>query len=107
MLSRPAVLAWHSSCSVYVAHIRPSLVAHLQIIQVNLTTADPVLVSVGAKLDFKFSVNWIPTKTPFSRRFERYLDYTFFEHKVRHFEILLQGYQMSQQLNLLMGIRKP
>jgi hypothetical protein len=37
----------------------------------------------GARLNFTYSVNWHPTNTPFARRFERYLDYSFFEHKVR------------------------
>ncbi len=54
-----------------------------QIIHVNLTAEAPVLVEEGAKLTFTYSVNWVPTKTPFHRRFERYLDYSFFEHKVR------------------------
>lgn len=53
-----------------------------QIIQVNLTTDGPVLVAPNATLTFKYSVAWQPTRTPFTRRFERYLDYTFFEHKV-------------------------
>jgi hypothetical protein len=27
-------------------------------------------------------VTWSPTDVPFDQRFERYLDYSFFEHKV-------------------------
>ncbi len=54
----------------------------VQIIHVNLTTDSPVAVQAGTKLTFTYSVNWQPTRTPFARRFERYLDYSFFEHKV-------------------------
>ena len=57
------------------AHLVPPL-------QVNLTSDGPVLVEPGAKLDFTFTVNWQPTEVTFARRFERYLDFTFFEHKV-------------------------
>jgi transmembrane 9 superfamily protein 3 len=42
-----------------------------------------VVVKDGALLRFSYSVHWSPVSIPFSRRFERYLDYTFFEHKVR------------------------
>ena len=32
---------------------------------------------------FTYEVRWVETDTPFDRRFEKYLDYSFFEHKVR------------------------
>lgn len=54
----------------------------LQIIHVNLTSAEPMLLKEGQELTFTFAVNWQQTATPFSERFERYLDYNFFEHKV-------------------------
>lgn len=53
----------------------------LQIIQVNLTSENPQPIEAGAKLDFTFSVHWSSSPIPFSRRFERYLDYNFFEHQ--------------------------
>eukprot|EP00798_Chlamydomonas_sp_ICE-L_P018861 gene18861-25414_t len=52
-----------------------------KIIQVNLTSDNPVAVVDGAQLEFTYSVNWVPSTIPFARRFERYLDYNFFEHK--------------------------
>lgn len=55
----------------------------LQIIQVNLTSSKPMPVKEGARLDFTYTVHWVQTATPFARRFERYLDYSFFEHQVR------------------------
>jgi transmembrane 9 superfamily member 3 len=36
----------------------------------------------GKSVEFTYSVRWVPTPTPFHRRFERYLDFNFFEHKV-------------------------
>jgi hypothetical protein len=42
-----------------------------------------VLLKEGQQVTFTFAVNWLPTATPFGQRFERYLDYNFFEHKVR------------------------
>ena len=54
-----------------------------QIIQVNLTSEDFRPIVPGAEIEFTYSVRWAPSATPFSRRFERYLDYNFFEHQAR------------------------
>ena len=54
----------------------------MQIIQVNLTSGAFQQIVAGAKLEFTYSVTWTPTSIPFARRFERYLDYNFFEHQV-------------------------
>ncbi len=54
-----------------------------QIIQVNLTSEDFRPIAPGAEVEFTYSVRWAPTATPFARRFERYLDYNFFEHQAR------------------------
>ena len=48
----------------------------------NLTSENPVTLSAGTQLDFTYSVDWSLTSTPFHRRFDRYLDYDFFEHQV-------------------------
>lgn len=37
----------------------------------------------GTNLEFTYSVKWQQSNIPFGRRFERYLDYSFFEHQVR------------------------
>ena len=54
-----------------------------QIIQVNLTSENPQPIVPGVNVEFSYAVRWAPTPTPFPRRFERYLDYNFFEHQVR------------------------
>lgn len=53
----------------------------LQIIQVNLTSENPQPIAPGVNIEFTYSVNWAPSTIPFARRFERYLDYNFFEHQ--------------------------
>ena len=69
-----------SSCtSTEALHAPPP---YAQIIQVNLTSESPQPLVVGGNLEFTYSVRWLPSSTPFSKRFERYLDYNFFEHQV-------------------------
>mmetsp|Transcript_21913 Transcript_21913/g.46431 ORF Transcript_21913/g.46431 Transcript_21913/m.46431 type:complete len:591 (+) Transcript_21913:196-1968(+) len=58
-----------------------------QIIQVNLTSENPVTLGEEAQLEFTYSVDWVPTELTFSRRFDRYLDYDFFEHQIHWFSI--------------------
>ena len=53
-----------------------------QIIQVNLTSENPRPVTPGTQLEFTYSVKWEATDIPFHKRFNRYLDYNFFEHQV-------------------------
>ena len=48
----------------------------------NLTSDDLVPLKPSAELRFTYSVEWVETDIPFQRRFERYLDSKFFEHKV-------------------------
>lgn len=54
----------------------------MQIIHVNLTQESPKLIDAGKALDMTYSVRWEPTNVTFSRRFDVYLDYPFFEHQV-------------------------
>ena len=61
-----------------------SLCAFEQIIQVNLTAEELRQVTPGATLDFTYSIHWEETNIPFRKRFDRYLDNSFFEHQVRN-----------------------
>ena len=63
--------------------LRCTVVGGLQIIQVNLTSENPQPIVPGMNVEFTYSVRWAPSAIPFPRRFERYLDYNFFEHQVR------------------------
>jgi len=58
-----------------------------RIIHVNLTSENPQPISAGSTFDFTYSVNWTPSTIPFAQRFERYLDYNFFEHQIHWFSI--------------------
>ena len=58
-----------------------------RIIAVNLTSENAVPLRPGATLDFTYSVEWAPSPVPFHRRFDRYLDYGFFEHQIHWFSI--------------------
>jgi transmembrane 9 superfamily protein 3 len=57
------------------------------IIQVNLTSESPAALVVGTPLAFTYSVTWHASRTRFAQRFERYLDYNFFEHQIHAFSI--------------------
>ncbi|KAI5655885.1 hypothetical protein M9H77_24678 [Catharanthus roseus] len=58
-----------------------------QIIHVNFSQENPKPLEKGRQLNMTYSVNWIPTDTKFSRRFDVYLDHRFFEHQVHWFSI--------------------
>ena len=63
-----------------VAHTLAPVV--VQIIHVNLTSADLKPIEATGNVEFTYSVHWSPTDIHFSQRFERYLDQNFFEHQV-------------------------
>ena len=49
----------------------------------NLTSENPQPIVPGVNVEFTYSVRWAPSPIAYSRRFERYLDYNFFEHQAR------------------------
>lgn len=53
-----------------------------QIIQVNLTSENPMPIVAGERHPITFSVNWHPTDQTFETRYHRYYDFDFFEHQV-------------------------
>ena len=58
-----------------------------RIIEVNLTSENPVPIEAGQKLQFTYSVHWKETSKSFESRFNRYLEYDFFEHKIHWFSV--------------------
>mmetsp|Transcript_60971 Transcript_60971/g.120026 ORF Transcript_60971/g.120026 Transcript_60971/m.120026 type:complete len:602 (-) Transcript_60971:135-1940(-) len=58
-----------------------------RIIEVNLTSENPVPIEAGQKLSFTYTVHWKETTKPFDNRFGRYLEYDFFEHKIHWFSV--------------------
>jgi len=58
-----------------------------RVIEVNLTSEEPRVVEPGAGILFSYGVSWVPVGTPFEQRWQRYLDYNFFEHQIHWFSI--------------------
>lgn len=59
-----------------------------RIVEVNLTSEHPTRIVEGMTVPFTYSVTWIETKDkPFESRFNRYLEYDFFEHKIHWFSV--------------------
>ncbi|KAL3285397.1 hypothetical protein HHI36_019501 [Cryptolaemus montrouzieri] len=58
-----------------------------QIIDVNLTSEEKVLLTPDAKLSFTYEVIWKPVYTKFNDRFDKYLDHNFFQHRIHWFSI--------------------
>ena len=53
-----------------------------QIVQANLIASEPVDITTEKSFSFTYSVTFVKSELPFAKRFERYLDNTFFEHRI-------------------------
>ncbi|GLV32142.1 Transmembrane 9 superfamily protein member 3 [Carabus blaptoides fortunei] len=58
-----------------------------QIVDVNITSENKVLLKPTTKLDFTYEVNWKPSEVKFENRFDKYLDPNFFQHRIHWFSI--------------------
>jgi transmembrane 9 superfamily protein 3 len=58
-----------------------------QIVDVNLTTGKRQKLELGATLQFTYQVKWKESSIPFEKRFEKYLDPSFFQHRIHWFSI--------------------
>lgn len=58
-----------------------------QIVDVNLTTKKRTKLVSGSTLRFTYQVIWKESSTPFSKRYEKYLDPQFFQHRIHWFSI--------------------
>lgn len=56
-----------------------------QIVDVNITSEDKVLLTSTKKLEFTYEVIWRKSDVKFEDRFDKYLDPTFFQHRVNCF----------------------
>merc|ERR1712087_793043 len=62
------------------------------VIEVNLTSEEPELLKPIKKgetqtLTMTYSVNWPSSTKTFKNRFDRYLDFDFFEHQIHWFSL--------------------
>ena len=53
-----------------------------QIVQANLVASEPVSIATEKTFVFTYTAEFVESELPFSRRYERYLDNTFFEHRI-------------------------
>ena len=53
-----------------------------QIVDINLTSDGRVLLAPNVKLDFSYEVTWKESGISFTDRFDKYLDPSFFQHRV-------------------------
>lgn len=62
-----------------------------RVIEINLTSEDPVLVRLDSDeeqlMTMTYSVRWQPSHIAFAHRFDRYLDFQFFEHQIHWFAL--------------------
>eukprot|EP01105_Mastigella_eilhardi_P007627 TRINITY_DN1912_c0_g1_i3.p1 TRINITY_DN1912_c0_g1~~TRINITY_DN1912_c0_g1_i3.p1 ORF type:complete len:391 (+),score=128.66 TRINITY_DN1912_c0_g1_i3:72-1244(+) len=57
------------------------------VIEVNLNYSRPALVEPDTPLSFSYSVTWLPSTIDYEDRFQKYLDYNFFEHQIHWFSV--------------------
>jgi len=58
-----------------------------QIVDVNLTSEGRTKLQLGEELDFSYEVVWKRSSVKFEDRFDKYLDPTFFQHRIHWFSI--------------------
>lgn len=58
-----------------------------RIIEVNLTSENPQPIRAGSRVPVTISVKWGETDKDFDDRFDRYLDFDFFEHQIHFFAV--------------------
>jgi transmembrane 9 superfamily member 3 len=54
----------------------------LQIVQVDVTAEEKKEIQANMELTFTYEVVWKQTDVQFDKRFDRYLDPSFFQHRV-------------------------
>ncbi len=58
-----------------------------RIVDINLTSENKVALTLNTKIPFTYEVNWKESRVPFEKRFDKYLDPTFFQHRIHWFSI--------------------
>lgn len=58
-----------------------------RIVDINLTSENKVPLKLNSKIPFTYEVNWKPSEVKFEHRFDKYLDPTFFQHRIHWFSI--------------------
>ncbi|XP_055351316.1 transmembrane 9 superfamily member 3-like [Paramacrobiotus metropolitanus] len=58
-----------------------------RIVDVNLTNEGKVKLEMNGKIPFSYEVTWKPSSVKFHDRFDKYLDPSFFQHRIHWFSI--------------------
>ncbi|XP_039272977.2 transmembrane 9 superfamily member 3-like [Styela clava] len=58
-----------------------------QIVDINLTSDHKVKLAPNIKIEFTYEVAWTPSDVNFADRYEKYLDPSFFQHRIHWFSI--------------------
>jgi len=58
-----------------------------QIVDVNMTTENKVLLTASTKITFSYEILWKKSSVKFEDRFDKYLDPNFFQHRIHWFSI--------------------
>ncbi|VDM66180.1 unnamed protein product, partial [Strongylus vulgaris] len=61
--------------------------ADKQVVDVNLTSGGHVEIHPGVELEFTYEVKWVQSSIKFADRFDKYLDPSFFQHRIHWFSI--------------------
>uniref|UniRef100_A0A8L8JDQ5 Transmembrane 9 superfamily member n=1 Tax=Heligmosomoides polygyrus TaxID=6339 RepID=A0A8L8JDQ5_HELPZ len=58
-----------------------------QVVDVNLTSGGHTEIHPGVELEFSYEVKWVASPIKFADRFDKYLDPSFFQHRIHWFSI--------------------
>lgn len=58
-----------------------------QIVDVSLTSESKTKLTPNSKISFTYEVKWVESKVEFARRYDKYLDPSFFQHRIHWFSI--------------------
>ncbi|KAI6202398.1 Transmembrane 9 superfamily member [Aphelenchoides besseyi] len=58
-----------------------------QIVDVSVVVEQKKTLVAGQEISFTYEVIWKPSNVPFEKRFDKYLDPTFFQHRIHWFSI--------------------
>lgn len=63
-----------------------------------MTSDVRVALAPGASISFTYEIVWKPSDVEFDKRFEKYLDPTFFQHRVGPFSVTRFRFSFSDAL---------
>ena len=59
-----------------------------RVVEVNMTSSNPQVVKAGTPLKITTSITFLTSSIDYNNRFQRYLEYNFFEYRIHWFSVL-------------------